>query len=101
MANSYIVSIYLTFIISCIAMIFRYWFDCPTKNRDVLNQRHEAISFFYHDCNLDAGRCIRNLLKDIMSCKVCFIVLIINIFLFLKIYLGNCKTNEFGKCFNQ
>ncbi|KAI1707352.1 mutS domain V domain-containing protein [Ditylenchus destructor] len=49
--------------------MLRNWFERPTKSREVLQQRQEGISFFYHDCNLDAMNYVRNKLKDIMSLR--------------------------------
>ncbi|KAI1716017.1 mutS domain V domain-containing protein [Ditylenchus destructor] len=49
--------------------MLKNWFERPTNNREVLQQRQEGISFFFHDCNLDAMNYVRNKLKDIMSVR--------------------------------
>uniref|UniRef100_A0A915DFS1 DNA mismatch repair proteins mutS family domain-containing protein n=1 Tax=Ditylenchus dipsaci TaxID=166011 RepID=A0A915DFS1_9BILA len=50
-------------------LLLKSWFERPTKNREVLQQRQEGVSFFFHDCNLDALNFMRNRLKDIMSIR--------------------------------
>jgi DNA mismatch repair ATPase MutS len=48
---------------------FRQWFELPTRSKETLTQRLDGISFFFHDCNLDATSYIRNLMKDITAVK--------------------------------
>jgi DNA mismatch repair ATPase MutS len=45
------------------------WFERPTKDMDVLTERHDAIAFLYHDCNLEITTFLRNLVKDVTSVK--------------------------------
>ncbi|KAE9419165.1 hypothetical protein Angca_009843, partial [Angiostrongylus cantonensis] len=47
----------------------RKWFERPTTNLNVLNSRHQAISFFLQDCNLEITRNIRSLLGSVTSVK--------------------------------
>uniref|UniRef100_A0A914GX69 DNA mismatch repair proteins mutS family domain-containing protein n=1 Tax=Globodera rostochiensis TaxID=31243 RepID=A0A914GX69_GLORO len=49
--------------------MLRMWFERPSKDRRMLEDRHEAIAYLYQDCNLEVTAHLRTLLKDVCSVR--------------------------------